>query len=162
MKDTARLYVNWAIMAPGNISNSMAKAMQETAEVDQRIKLYAVGSRDLMRGVEFAGKWGFKKSYGSYEDLLFDPDVDAVYIANPHAFHLESALACLKKGKHVLCEKPAGCNLSQLNTMIDTAKLHNLFFMEAMWMDFNPCVNEICTLVANGAIGELKHIESRF
>lgn len=158
MKD----YVNWAILAPGIIANSMAKAMKETSESDSRVRLYAVGSRDLKRSVEFANKWGFEKAYGSYDDLLADPDVDAVYIANPHAFHMDSTLACLKKGKHVLCEKPAGCNLAQLNAMIDTAKLHNLFFMEAMWMDFNPCVNEIRKAVERGAIGDLMHIESRF
>lgn len=155
-------YINWAILAPGIIANSMAKAMEGSAENDSRIRLYAVGSRDKERAAEFAKKWGFEKSYGSYEELLADPEVDAVYICNPHAFHYESALACLNAGKHVLCEKPAGCNIGQLNEMIETAQKNNLFFMEAMWAAFNPCIKKVCEFVKNGGIGELKHIESRF
>lgn len=158
MKD----FVNWAILAPGIIANSMAKAMMDSAKTDGRIRLYAVGSRDKARAEDFAKKWGFSKAYGSYEELLADPEVDAVYISNPHAFHYESTLACLKAGKHVLCEKPAGCNIGQLNEMIETAKAKKLFFMEAMWTAFNPCVKKVCEFVKKGGIGELKHIESRF
>lgn len=158
MKD----YVNWAILAPGTIAASMAQAMKGTAQKDSRIRLYAVGSRNQEKAEIFAKKWGFSKAYGSYEALLSDPDVDAVYIANPHAFHFESVMQCLEKGKHVLCEKPAGCNLNQLENMIKTAREKKLFFMEAMWTAFNPCVNRIFQAVKEGKIGELKHIESRF
>lgn len=155
-------YVNWAILAPGAIANSMAFAMKETAKVNDKVRLYAIGSRDLDRAKSFADKWGFQKAYGSYDDLLNDPEVDAVYISNPHAFHFDSAMACLAKGKHVLCEKPAGCNISQLNSMIEAAQKNNVFFMEAMWTAFNPCVNKMREVVASGVIGDLKHIESRF
>lgn len=158
MKD----YVNWAILAPGIIANSMAKAMMETSKKDDRIRLYAVASRNLDRAVEFAEKWGFSKAYGSYEELINDPQVDAVYIANPHAFHCDSTLACLNGGKHVLCEKPAGCNIGQLDQMIECAQKNNLFFMEAMWTAFNPCMVKVRDFIKNGGIGELKHIESRF
>lgn len=155
MKD----YVNWAILAPGSIANSMAAAMKC---FDRRIKLYAVGSRDLDRAKDFAEKWGFQKYYGSYEELLNDPEVDAVYISNPHAFHFDSVMQCFEHNKHVLCEKPAGCNYFQLNKMIQTAKEKNLFFMEAMWTAFNPTVNAIKDWIEQGKIGKLKHIESRF
>lgn len=158
MKD----YVNWAILAPGIIAASMAKAMSGSAKTDKRIRLYAVASRDLSRAKEFADKWGFSKAYGSYEELLKDPEVDAVYIANPHAFHCESTLECLKAGKHVLCEKPAGCSMDQLNKMIETAQNKKLFFMEAMWTAFNPCMNKVVDFINKGGIGELKHIDSRF
>ena len=159
MKD----YVNWAILAPGIIANSMAQAMSGSVKNgNTKIRLYAVGSRSLERSEEFATKWGFEKAYGSYEELLADPAVDAVYVANPHAFHFDSVMQCLNAGKHVLCEKPAGCNISQLETMISTAKSKNLFFMEAMWTAFNPCVNKIRDAINSGVIGELKHIESRF
>lgn len=152
-------YVNWAILAPGIIANSMAKAMNGTKD---KVKLYAVASRNVSRAEEFAKQWNFQKFYGSYEELLADPEVDAVYIANPHAFHFDSVMQCLNAGKHVLCEKPAGCNLSQLTQMIETAKSKNLFFMEAMWTAFNPCVNKIHKWIADGQIGELKHIQSFF
>lgn len=155
--------VNWAILAPGVIAASMAKAMSETVKAgNKKIKLYAVGSRNLERSKEFANKWGFEKAYGSYEELLNDPDVDAVYVANPHAFHFDSVMACLNAGKNVLCEKPAGCNLEQLNTMIKTAKEKNLFFMEAMWTAFNPCIRRIREWISEGKIGEIKHIQSFF
>ena len=155
MKD----YVNWAILAPGSIANSMAAAMNGS---QGKIKLYAVGSRNIDRAKEFATKWGFEKCYGSYEELLNDPNVDAVYVANPHAFHFGAVMQCLEHNKHVLCEKPAGCNFWQLDKMIKTAKEKNLFFMEAMWTAFNPCVNKIKEIISQGKIGKLKHIESRF
>ncbi len=155
MKD----YVNWAILAPGIIANSMAKAM---AGSKGKIHLYAVGSRNLERAKEFADKWGFEKAYGSYEELLADPEIDAVYVSNPHAFHFQSVMQCLNAGKHVLCEKPAGCNLQQLTTMIETARAKKLFFMEAMWTAFNPCIKKQLEWIADGKIGEVKHIESFF
>ena len=155
MKD----YVNWAILAPGNIARAMARAMQGTKG---KVHLYAVGSRDLNRAKEFAGQYGFEKYYGSYDELISDPEVDAVYVANPHAFHFESVIRCLENGKHVLCEKPAGCNISQLNQMIEKACDKNLFFMEAMWTAFNPCLKKVRECISQGTIGEVKHIQSYF
>lgn len=155
-------YLNWAILAPGIIANSMAQALSGMAKTDSRIKLYAVASRNQERGQEFAKKWGFEKAYASYQEMLADPQVDVVYVANPHAFHFDSVMQCLEAGKHVLCEKPAGCNIDQLKKMIEKAKEKNLFFMEAMWTAFNPCVQKIKEVIASGAIGQIKHIESRF
>lgn len=162
MKD----YVNWAILAPGIIANSMATAMNGVVKsnlaVGKKIKLYAVASRNLDRAKEFAAKYNFEKAYGSYDELFADPQVDAIYIANPHAFHYDSVMQALNSGKHILCEKPAGCNREQLDNMISLAKSKNLFFMEAMWTAFNPCIAKIKEEIASGAIGELKHIESHF
>ncbi|MBS7266873.1 MAG: Gfo/Idh/MocA family oxidoreductase, partial [Treponema sp.] len=152
-------YVNWAILAPGRIANSMAAAMNGIKDGKlktfdgSKIRLNAVASRNLERARDFAKKWNFEKAYGSYEELYKDPDVDAVYIANPHAFHLESALGCLKAGKHVLCEKPAGCSRDQLDKMTSIARENKLFFMEAMWTAFNPTIAEIRREIAAGTIG---------
>lgn len=164
MKD----YVNWAILAPGRIAVKMAEAMNgikngklKTTD-GKKICLYAVASRNLERAKEFAEKWNFKKAYGSYDELFSDADVDAIYVANPHAFHHESVMSALNAGKHVLCEKPAGCSRSQLDDMINLARRKNLFFMEAMWTAFNPCIAEIRREIANGTIGQLKNIDSRF
>lgn len=156
--------INWAILAPGNIAGSMATAMNGILknDADAPICLYAVASRNLERAQEFAKKFNFEKAYGSYEELYNDPKVDAVYIANPHAFHFESVMNCLKAGKNVLCEKPAGCSRDQLDAMIELARKKNLFFMEAMWTAFNPCIAEIKRRIAGGEIGEIKHIESHF
>ena len=158
MKD----YVNWAILAPGRIASKMAEAMNGEVSRGTKIKLYAVASRNLDRAKEFADKWHFEKAYGSYEELYNDPEVDAVYIANPHAFHLESVLGCLKGGKHVLCEKPAGCTREQLDKMTSLAREKKLFFMEAMWTAFNPCIREIKKEINAGTIGNILNIDSRF
>ncbi|NLK45670.1 MAG: Gfo/Idh/MocA family oxidoreductase [Treponema sp.] len=158
-------FVNWAILAPGTIANSMATAMQgaiSKSKTGKQIRTYAVASRSNERAKEFAARFNFKKAYGSYEELFEDSDVDAVYIANPHAFHHDSAIQALNNGKHVLCEKPAGCSVNQLQNMIFTAKKNNLFFMEAMWTAFNPTILNIIKIIKNGEIGQLKHIESRF
>ena len=161
-------FINWAILAPGRIANSMATAMNGIKDgklktIDgSKIRLYAVASRNLERAQDFAKKWNFEKAYGSYEELYNDPEVDAVYIANPHAFHLESVLGCLKGGKHVLCEKPAGCSRDQLDKMTSLAKEKNLFFMEAMWTAFNPCIREIKKEIEAGTIGNILNIDSRF
>ena len=161
-------YVNWAILAPGRIANKMSEAMNgikdgKLKSIDgSKIRLYAVASRNLERAKDFAAKWHFEKAYGSYEELYEDPDVDAVYIANPHAFHLESVLGCLKGGKHVLCEKPAGCSRDQLDKMTGLAREKNLFFMEAMWTAFNPTIAEIKKEIEAGTIGQIKNIDSRF
>lgn len=161
-------YVNWAILAPGRIAVKMAEAMNgikngklETID-GRKIRLYAVASRNLERAKDFAKKWHFEKAYGSYDELFSDADVDAIYVANPHAFHHESVMSSLNAGKHVLCEKPAGCSRSQLDDMINLARRKNLFFMEAMWTAFNPCIAEIRREIANGTIGQLKNIDSRF
>ena len=84
-------YVNWAILAPGRIANSMAAAMNGI-KADGKIRLYAVASRNLERAQAFAEKWNFEKAYGTYEELFSDPEVDAIYIANPHSFHLDSVI----------------------------------------------------------------------
>ncbi len=155
-------YINWAILAPGRIANKMAEAMNGEVLRGTKIKLYAVASRNLERAKDFADKWHFEKAYGTYEELFNDPQVDAIYVANPHAFHHASVLAALKAGKHVLCEKPAGCSRNQLDDMINLARKKNLFFMEAMWTAFNPCIREIKKEIEAGTIGNIINIDSRF
>lgn len=154
--------INWAIIAPGVIANKMAEAISVSSRTDSSIKPYAIASRNLGRAAEFARKWSFQKYYGSYEEAFDDPQIDAVYISNPHAFHCDVVMQALQHGKHVLCEKPAGCNRKQLNKMTSLAQMKNLFFMEAMWSAFNPCLRLIKERIDSGMIGEIKHIGSRF
>ena len=158
MKD----HVNWAIMAPGNIANSMAKAISEMAKTHDTIKPYAVASRSKIRAENFANQWGFVKSYGSYKQLYDDPNVDAVYVSNPHSLHYESVIALLNSGKHVLCEKPAGCNVDQLVDMMSVANDNNLFFMEAMWTAYNPTLRKVKEYISKGKIGKILNIDSKY
>ena len=90
-----------AILGPGGIARSMAMAAKGLPEVE----LYAVGSRTYEKAKAFAEEWGFEKAYGSYEEMLSDPQVELVYVATPHSHHYQYAKMCLEHGKHVLVEK---------------------------------------------------------
>ena len=93
--------MNIAILGAGNIAATMATTLQPLKDVT----CYAVAARDADRAQVFADKFGFMKAYGSYNDMLEDPDVELVYIATPHSHHYEHIKLCLDHGKHVLCEK---------------------------------------------------------
>ena len=161
-------YVNWAILAPGRIANSMATAMNgvidgKLPDFDGRkIKLYAVASRNKEKAEAFAKKWNFQKSYGSYEELLNDQNVDAVYIANPHAFHHEWVIKALKKGKHVLCEKPLALNAGEVLEMFETAKKNGVYLMEAYAYLHSPYMKSLRNDVKSGIIGDVDFIDTAF
>ncbi len=149
---------NWAIIAPGRIAQRFAKGL----EAVEKANLYAVGSSNLERANEFAEKFNADRTFDSYADLANDPNVDAIYIANPHRFHFETALLCLQAGKPVLCEKPLTVNKKQAQTLIDTAKENNVFLMEALWSRFLPVWVQVKNWLAEGRIGEVKILSSMF
>lgn len=158
MKD----YVNWAILAPGKIANSMAQAMSESSKNNKTIRLYAVASRHENKAENFSKQWGFKKAYNNYEDLYNDPEVDAVYVAPSHVLHYKTVKELLKHNKSVLCENPAACNVEQLLEIIQIANEKKLFFMEAMWTAFNPTLKLVKEYMDSGVIGTILNIESKF
>jgi predicted dehydrogenase len=92
-------------------------------------------------------------AYGSYQALIDDPKVDAIYVATPHSFHMEHTMACLKGGKPVLCEKPFAINVAQAQAMIDTARTHKVFLMEAMWSRFLPVNLQVRQWLSENRIG---------
>ena len=149
---------NWGILAPGSIANKFAQGLTAIPNASR----YAVGSRDIGRAQAFADKHGFKKAYGSYEALAKDPEVDAVYIATPHPQHEEAAILCLNNGKPVICEKPFAGNAAQAARMIDCARKNKVFLMEAMWTRFLPSICKVRELIAEGAIGGVRHINADF
>ena len=100
---------NVAILGTGHIAAKMAATLQQMKDVN----CYAVASRELIRAKAFAKEWGFKQAYGSYEELVTDPQVDLVYIATPHSHHYEHARLCILNGKAVLCEKAFTANARQ-------------------------------------------------
>ena len=100
--------INVAILGAGRIAHTMAGTLTQMAEdslYSSWIHPYAVAARDITRAQAFADQWHFDKAYGSYEELVADPDVDLVYIATPHSLHAEQAILCMKAGKNVLVEK---------------------------------------------------------
>ena len=148
----------WGILAPGNISH---KFVQGLSVVPGAVK-YAVGSRDKNRAETFASQYGFKKAYGSYQELVNDPDVDIIYIATPHPQHEDAAILCMNNKKAVLCEKPVSVNAQQTERMIKCARENNVFFMEAMWTRFLPTVCKARELIANNEIGNIRLINASF
>ena len=103
-----------AILGPGGMARSMATAAKGLPEVE----LYAVGSRTYEKAKAFAEEWGFEKAYGSYEEMLSDPQVELVYVATPHSHHYQYAKMCLEHGKHVLVEKAFTVNAVQAEELI--------------------------------------------
>lgn len=154
---TNKVY-NWAIIGPGRIAQKFASDLKLLPNA----ALYAVGSRSIDRSKNFANQFGFKKAYGSYQEVAEDPDVDIIYIASPHVGHYQDSLLCLRNKKAVLCEKPIAINSKQCQIMIDTAKQNNVFFMEALWTRFIPSFLKCRELIDEGAIGDVSALESDF
>jgi predicted dehydrogenase len=149
---------NWAILGPGKIAQTFVNDLKLLPNAN----LYAVGSRNIERARDFSKQYGFTKAYGSYEELAADPDIDIVYVASPHVNHYENSVLCLSQGKAVLCEKPVAINTHQFKAMTEAAKKNNVFFMEALWTQFIPSFQKCKQLIEEGAIGDVKLIESDF
>lgn len=124
------------------------------------IEPYAVAARDAVRAADFAAKYGFPVSYGSYEELVADPNVDLVYIATPHNLHAEQAILCMKAGKGVLVEKAFGANAAQARKMISVSKETGMLCAEAIWTRYMPSRAIIDEILASGAIGEIQAIDA--
>ncbi|MBS0579215.1 MAG: Gfo/Idh/MocA family oxidoreductase [Proteobacteria bacterium] len=119
-------------------------------------ELHAVGSRSRAAAAAFAQRFGIGRTHGSYADLARDDEVDVVYIATPPALHAENALACIARGKGVLCEKPFALNAHEASEMVRAARTQRVFLMEAMWTRFLPAIAAVRSLVADGTLGRLR------
>ena len=128
----------WGILATGKIASSFARNLRAVPGA----RLAAVGSRTAGSAEAFAEEYGGPdcRAHASYEALVADPDVDVVYIATPHALHLDNARLALEAGKHVLCEKPLTLNTAEAEEMVRLAGEHDRFLMEAMWMATHPVI----------------------
>jgi predicted dehydrogenase len=151
-----RMTTRWGVIATGRIA---ATVVEDMKLVDGAV-LAAVASRDLGRARAFADEHGFERAYGSYEELIADPDLDAVYVATPHAQHHSVVRPLLEAGKSVLCEKSMTCTPEAAQDLVDLARERGLFLMEAMWTRFNPAVVALRELVESGGIGELRTVEA--
>ncbi len=152
---------NFAILGAGNIAKKMALAVRFLAGRGEAVP-YAVASRDRDKAEAFAAENGFRKAFGSYEEMLSDPDVDLVYIATPHSHHAEQMLMCIEHGKNILCEKSFTGNAAQADRVFSEAFKRNLFVAEAMWTRFIPASKKIIETIKSGEIGEPMFIEAAF
>ena len=150
--------IRWGILGTGRIAKVLATALQV---VDNSV-IYSVGSRTKLKANEFASEFNIPNAYGSYEELVSDPNVDVIYIATPHNLHLENALLAMNNGKHVLCEKPLGVNRREVEMLIAKAKEKKVFLMEALWSRFLPRIIKTKELIDSGWIGEIKLMTAAF
>lgn len=150
--------LRWGILSTGNIAKKFAIGLQSA----QNAKLLAIGSRSQDSAEAFAREFDIPNVHATYESLVNDPDVDAIYIGTPHVFHADNMKLCLNAGKHVLCEKPITINSPELEECIALAQEKNLFLMEAMWMRFIPAILEIQRLIEEDTIGDIRLIQADF
>ena len=126
------------------------------------VELVAVAARDLGRAQEAASEWGADRAYGSYEELIADPDVDAVYIGTPASLHREWAIKAIEAGKHVLCEKPFAANADDARRIADAANGADVVVMEAFHWRYHPYADQIRGVLDSGVLGRIDHIEAVF
>lgn len=150
--------LKWGIIGTGNIAAAFAEALPGS----KTGKLVAVGSRSQASADKFGEHFEAPHRHASYEDLLANDEVEAVYIATPHPMHPEWAIKTAEAGKHILCEKPVALNLQQTQSMIEAARLHGVAFMEAFMYRCHPQTARLVELVRDGQIGELKMIQAAF
>jgi len=150
--------VRWGILGTGSIAHKFAAGLQSAAGAE----LAAVGSRTKRKADKFGHEFGIRRRHGSYADLAEDGEVDAVYVATPHPFHLANSAVCLQAGKAVLCEKPLTVNASQAERLIGIARDREVFLMEAMWTRFLPSMVKLRELLAANAIGEVRMVIADF
>jgi predicted dehydrogenase len=147
MTDHAR----WGVVGTGFIAGMFTWDLGFTDEA----AVVAVGSRDLGRAQTFAEERGLERAYGSYEELVEDPEVDFVYVAVPHSQHARVAELAIRAGKPVLVEKPFTVNEKEARHLVDLARSENVFIMEAIWSRFLPHMVKLREVVESGAIGDV-------
>ncbi|TDT29848.1 Gfo/Idh/MocA family protein [Naumannella halotolerans] len=155
--------VRWGIVGPGSIANNLVRDLALVPNAT----LTAVGSRSAERAQAFIddhaddeGASGTPIAYGSYDELIHSPEVDVLYIATPHAQHQAIAEAALAAGKHLLVEKAFTATLDGTMAIVEAARKHDRFVMEAMWTRFLPAIVKIVELVDSGAIGEVRGVQA--
>jgi D-xylose 1-dehydrogenase (NADP+, D-xylono-1,5-lactone-forming) len=150
--------VRWGIISTADINRKLIPGVQAS----ERAELIAVASREQSKAEAYAREWQIERAYGSYEELLEDPDVEAVYIPLPNTLHCPWSIRALEAGKHVLCEKPLSRHPDEVAEAFDVADRTGRFLMEAFMYRHNPQITRLKQLVDGGAIGELRLIRSAF
>jgi predicted dehydrogenase len=150
--------INWGILGLGNIAAQFARDLALVSNAN----LYAVGSRSEVKANAFSKAFKADKSYGNYDSLINDPNVDIIYVATPHNSHFSLSIQALNAKKHVLCEKPVALNFQEASQIIAASKKNNCFFMEAFWTRFNPSFVEVLFKINNGDLGQIKYINADF
>lgn len=155
-KESIMKNIRFGIIGAGNIANKFCDAAKLAAGAE----VCAVASKSMERAQAFAERNGIAKAYDSYEEMLKTEDIDAVYIATTHNFHMENIRLCFEYGKHVLCEKAMVLTADDAREVFRLAKEKNLFCMEAMWSNFLPQTQKAKEWITSGAIGEIQSVSA--
>ena len=150
--------VQWGVLSTARINAKLLAGVAQSDECD----ILAVASRDAERATQYARENGIERAYGSYEQLLDDPDVEAVYISLPNSLHVEWTERALRAGKHVLCEKPLSRRVADVEAAFDVAQSADRLLMEAFMWRHNPQTRRVVQLVQAGSIGRLRLIRAAF
>ncbi|HXK15070.1 MAG TPA: Gfo/Idh/MocA family oxidoreductase [Gaiellaceae bacterium] len=150
--------VKWGIISTADINRKVIPGAHASPKVD----LVGVASRDQQRAEEYAKQWDIPRAYGSYEALLADPEIEAVYISLPNSMHCEWSIKSVEAGKHVLCEKPLSRHPNEVEEAFDAADKAGRLLSEAFMYRHNPQTKRVKQLVDEGAIGELRVVRSVF
>ncbi len=148
--------IRFGIIGAGNIANRFCDAVKLT----EYAQVCAAASKSMERAQAFAERNGIEKFYDSYEEMLKTADIDAVYIATTHNFHMDNIRLCFEYGKHVLCEKAMVLTAEDAREVFRLAKEKNLFCMEAMWSNFLPQTKKAKEWITSGAIGEIQAVSA--
>ena len=150
--------VRWGLLSTAKINREILRAAAESDEVE----LVAVASRDRSRAEDYAREHGLERAYGTYEQLLEDPEVEALYNPLPNALHVPWSMRALEAGKHVLCEKPLSRRPDEVATAFDLAEARGLVLSEAFMYRHSPQTHRVAELVREGAVGRLNQIRGSF
>lgn len=148
----------WGILGTGRIAATFCQSVA----VSHRGQVVAVGSRALESAQKFARTHAVPSAYASYQELLADPEVDAVYIATPHPQHAEWVIKAAEAGKHILCEKPMGLNHAEAMVMVQAARDHGVVLMEAFMYRCHPQTAKIIDLIRSGTLGTVGLVQATF
>jgi len=149
--------VRWGILGTGKIARIMAIAIRESRDGE----LTNVGSRSAERGAAFATEFGLPQ-HGGYDVVVTDPSVDVVFVGLPHPMHREWAVAAAEAGKHVLCEKPVGVNHAEAAAIVEAARRHDVFLLEAFAYRSHPQTHRLVELLRMEQVGEVRVIDAVF
>ena len=150
--------VRWGLLSTARINERLIPSIKASS----RSELLAVASRDHEKAAEYARERGIPRAYGRYEDLLADPDIDAVYLSLPNGLHAEWNVKSAEAGKHVLCEKPLAVTPEEVDRMMDAARQNKVIIQEAAMYRFHQQTQTVQRLVAEGAIGAIRTIQCSF
>ncbi len=150
--------IRWGVLSTGWMAHKFTLALSTLPGAE----ILAVGSRTPEKADQFGDEFRIPRRYGSYRELVGDPDLDIIYVASLHPFHFENAKLCLEAGKAVLLEKPFTMTAAEADKLIALAHERNLFLMEAMWVRFCPLFRHLKAEISKGLIGKLRMIQSSY